>query len=153
MLNFLFLPSLFLLLLLLPHQPTQAQNFFYQSTNNLTFSATESSAIQRKCNIFQGKWVFDTSSPHYDASHCPFIDLEFNCDSRPDKLFQKYRWQPFNCNLPRYRCLISPLFFLIISNFFLSEICKYCIYRSMICFVVLEELMRKCVSVSLFGFT
>lgn len=49
--------------------------------------------------------MFDTSSPHYDASHCPFIDLEFNCDSRPDKLFQKYRWQPFNCNLPRFNGL------------------------------------------------
>ncbi|XP_057525253.1 protein trichome birefringence-like 39 [Amaranthus tricolor] len=108
--NVLFLLSLFLFLLVLqqtaeaersleheltcriPHKDTEL-------TNNVTNSAI---VVQSKCNIFQGKWVFDSSYPQYDSSNCPFIDLEFNCKSRPDKLYQKYKWQPFDCNLPRF---------------------------------------------------
>ena len=102
LLNVLFLPSLFLLLLLLVSQLTTAETSFYQLNNNSTDSARNLIAIKGRCNIFQGKWVFDSSYSKYDSSSCPFIDLEFNCKSRPDKLYQNYRWQPFDCNLPRY---------------------------------------------------
>ncbi|KAF3451370.1 hypothetical protein FNV43_RR07465 [Rhamnella rubrinervis] len=56
------------------------------------------------CNLFQGKWVFDSSSgPLYDSS-CPFIDPEFDClkYGRPDKQFLKYSWKPDSCDLPRF---------------------------------------------------
>ncbi|GAB4831386.1 Protein trichome birefringence-like 38, variant 2 [Ancistrocladus abbreviatus] len=90
------------LFLSLHQQPARAEQF----QNNATiFLSAGKSGARNGCNLFQGRWVFDSSiSPIYDSSSCPFIDPEFNClkYGRPDKQFLKYVWKPDSCNLPSF---------------------------------------------------
>ena len=55
------------------------------------------------CNVFEGKWVRDDSYPLYLPGSCPHIDEPFNCflNGRADNGYEKYRWQPKDCNIPR----------------------------------------------------
>lgn len=71
---------------------------------------------QTTCALFMGAWVRDDSYPVYQSSACPIVDPQFNCQmyGRPDSDYLKLRWQPANCELPRwviciYRKLCSTL--------------------------------------------
>ncbi|KAG7590623.1 PC-Esterase [Arabidopsis suecica] len=56
-----------------------------------------------KCNIYQGRWIYDNSSnPLYGTSTCPFIGLDCQKFGRPDKNYLHYRWQPTGCDIPRF---------------------------------------------------
>ncbi|XP_058771309.1 protein trichome birefringence-like 1 [Vicia villosa] len=58
----------------------------------------------RKCDFFDGEWVKDDDSyPLYQPGSCNLIDQQFNCISngRPDQDFQKFKWKPKGCSLPR----------------------------------------------------
>ncbi|KAL5995559.1 hypothetical protein ACLOJK_025622 [Asimina triloba] len=61
-------------------------------------------ANQTSCDLFSGSWVRDSSYPLYQYTTCPVIDSQFNCQifGRPDTDYQRYRWQPSNCELPRF---------------------------------------------------
>ena len=60
-----------------------------------------------KCDVYDGRWVFDESYPLYTSSSCPFVDEGFSCEAngRMEQNYTKWRWQPTHCNIPR--CCIS----------------------------------------------
>ncbi|KAK4833959.1 hypothetical protein QYF36_014089 [Acer negundo] len=55
------------------------------------------------CDLFDGEWIHDDSYPLYKQGSCSFIDHQFNCfhNGRPDSDYQKMKWKPKGCNLPR----------------------------------------------------
>ncbi|KAK6164706.1 hypothetical protein DH2020_001570 [Rehmannia glutinosa] len=56
------------------------------------------------CDVFRGDWVWDESYPLYQSQDCMFLDEGFRCteNGRPDNFYTKWRWQPKDCNLPRF---------------------------------------------------
>ncbi|XP_021821430.1 protein trichome birefringence-like 4 [Prunus avium] len=61
------------------------------------------SELMNACDIFDGSWVRDNWYPLYAPGSCPLIDEPFNCflNGRPDNGYERYRWQPKHCNIPR----------------------------------------------------
>ncbi|VFQ72228.1 unnamed protein product [Cuscuta campestris] len=90
------------------------ENLEKQHSNN-TGNKTENSSVSvaqgsedlmkslSSCDFFDGNWVMDESYPLYKPGSCSLIDEQFNCfiNGRPDKNYQKYRWKPKACTLPR----------------------------------------------------
>lgn len=56
------------------------------------------------CDVFDGNWVWDEEYPLYESKDCSPLDGGFRCseNGRPDSFYTKWRWQPKNCNLPRF---------------------------------------------------
>lgn len=56
------------------------------------------------CDFTNGRWVYDERYPLYTNNSCPFIDEGFNCqgNGRSDQNYIKWRWQPQDCDIPRY---------------------------------------------------
>ncbi|ONK57425.1 uncharacterized protein A4U43_C09F390 [Asparagus officinalis] len=59
-------------------------------------------ALPRNCDLSIGEWVYDASYPLYDAS-CPYLSTEYSCrrNGRPDSDYEKWRWKPHHCLIPR----------------------------------------------------
>ncbi|GLJ40653.1 hypothetical protein SUGI_0839340 [Cryptomeria japonica] len=65
----------------------------------------EEGLLSTKCDIFSGSWVKDESYPVYGSQQlCPYLSAQYNCKSngRPDSEYLKWRWQPQDCNIPRF---------------------------------------------------
>lgn len=73
-----------------------------------------------KCDFFDGEWIKDDSYPLYKPGSCSIIDEQFNCirNGRPDKDYQKYKWKPKGCSLPRYLILFKVIFFGLFNDLF-----------------------------------
>ncbi|VFQ77556.1 unnamed protein product [Cuscuta campestris] len=77
---------------------------------NLGSVASSSPAIKAKpdtsseCNLYHGKWIFDSTGPLYTNNSCPVITQMQNCqgNGRPDKDYENWRWKPDQCDLPRF---------------------------------------------------
>lgn len=69
-----------------------------------TGRAAASNKSLSDCDFSQGRWVYDETYPLYRSKNCPFMDPGFRCveNGRPDTDFMKYRWQPHDCDLPRF---------------------------------------------------
>ncbi|KAJ4783402.1 Protein trichome birefringence [Rhynchospora pubera] len=61
------------------------------------------------CDLFRGKWVRDeVTRPLYQEDDCPFMDSQLTCldRGRPEKDYQFWRWQPFECDLPSFNATL-----------------------------------------------
>nr|CAD1845125.1 unnamed protein product [Ananas comosus var. bracteatus] len=89
--------------------PTPSKNHTSSASNTYQASGSGSGSGPSKkrgvegCNLFDGRWVYDESSPSYPAGSCPFVDSGFNCfrNGRRDLNYTKLRWQPKHCTAPR----------------------------------------------------
>lgn len=65
------------------------------------------------CDVFNGGWVWDEAYPLYQSKDCSFMDDGFRCyeNGRPDMFYTKWRWQPKDCNLPRFFTIFMPFCF------------------------------------------
>ncbi|KAJ1262408.1 hypothetical protein BS78_09G105600 [Paspalum vaginatum] len=57
------------------------------------------------CDIYKGHWVYDEArAPLYKESGCGFLTEQVTCmrNGRRDDDYQKWRWQPDDCDLPRF---------------------------------------------------
>ncbi|KAK4716959.1 hypothetical protein R3W88_015297 [Solanum pinnatisectum] len=63
---------------------------------------------KERCNVFNGKWVWDEKRPLYEESECPYIQPQLTCQEhgRPDKNYQHWRWQPHDCSLPSFNATL-----------------------------------------------
>ncbi|GJP53966.1 hypothetical protein CLOM_g13075 [Closterium sp. NIES-68] len=55
-----------------------------------------------KCDMSVGEWRYSKNYPRYVS--CPYVRSIFNCrgNGRPDRLYEKQRWVPDKCSLPRF---------------------------------------------------
>lgn len=58
---------------------------------------------RNKCDFSIGKWVYDQSYPLYDIN-CPYLSAAVTCqkNGRPDSDYEKWKWKPQGCSIPRY---------------------------------------------------
>ncbi|KAF9601458.1 hypothetical protein IFM89_020225 [Coptis chinensis] len=63
-----------------------------------------SKADSGSCDLYHGKWFYDSSGPLYTNNTCPVLTQMQNCqgNGRPDKDYESYRWKPSQCNLPHF---------------------------------------------------
>ncbi|XP_065861874.1 protein trichome birefringence-like 36 [Euphorbia lathyris] len=69
--------------------------------------AADSKSKRRSCDFTAGKWVYDPSYPLYDHSTCPYLSTAVTCkrNGRPDSDYEKWRWSPHSCSIPRFNAL------------------------------------------------
>ncbi|KAJ4960732.1 hypothetical protein NE237_020642 [Protea cynaroides] len=60
--------------------------------------------LVKKCDLFKGEWIPSPEGPYYTNETCGEIYDHQNClkFGKPDTGFLKWRWKPYDCELPRF---------------------------------------------------
>ncbi|XP_028108978.1 protein trichome birefringence-like 34 isoform X1 [Camellia sinensis] len=78
---------------------------FFLTKDSKQMVEEDQKSSQNDCDLFSGKWVFDDKSyPLYTEKNCSFMLDDFACEKfgRKDLKYQQWRWQPHDCDLPRF---------------------------------------------------
>ncbi|KAG2541530.1 protein trichome birefringence-like 28 [Panicum virgatum] len=62
-------------------------------------------SVPETCDLYRGSWVYDEmNAPVYKEGGCEFLTEQVTCmrNGRRDDSYQKWRWQPTDCDLPRF---------------------------------------------------
>lgn len=79
-----------------------------KAINNQPPSSSQGPLDAKTCDISIGQWVQDDSYPLYRPGTCSFVDEAFSCQRnlRPDSKYNRWRWAPRDCIVPRYNSLL-----------------------------------------------
>jgi hypothetical protein len=75
-----------------------------ESTNLVENDLNPMKEEEVKCNIFDGKWVYEPEGgPQHTAAECPFLSEQVSCqrNGRPDFEYEKWSWEAKDCDVPR----------------------------------------------------
>ncbi|XP_013467933.3 protein trichome birefringence-like 8 [Medicago truncatula] len=80
--------------------------FRFDFLSHTALNNSQKSLPIEACDFSKGQWVWDEtyySHKLYDEN-CPFLDPGFRCrqNGRNDEGYRQWRWQPNDCNLPRF---------------------------------------------------
>ncbi|ONK62622.1 uncharacterized protein A4U43_C07F6090 [Asparagus officinalis] len=78
----------------------------YNGQSNLEFvHKRKNSRKDEQCDMFSGRWIYDNVSyPLQNEAGCPYMSDQLACTKhgRQDTEYQKWRWQPHDCDLKRW---------------------------------------------------
>ncbi|KAK6155812.1 hypothetical protein DH2020_010060 [Rehmannia glutinosa] len=69
-----------------------------------TTNLSRANVVDSDCDLYHGKWIYDSTGPLYTNNSCPVLTQMQNCqgNGRPDKDYENWRWKPSQCDLPRF---------------------------------------------------
>ncbi|KAI3970546.1 hypothetical protein MKX01_024193 [Papaver californicum] len=92
------------------HLRNPLDNSFIVSQNDVNQTAVmainpqKESDVEKKCDLFKGRWIPDLDGSLYTNWSCPTMPSSKNCrkHGRKDVDYMNWRWKPNGCELPRF---------------------------------------------------